>query len=202
MHIKKAELTKLAVSKEQYPKDNLFEIAFAGRSNVGKSSLINNLVNRKNLARTSNKPGKTRTINFYTINDKFRLIDLPGYGFAKVSKKERDKWGDIIEEYLESRINLIEVILLLDIRHEPGQHDIMMYNWIKSYGYNGIVIGTKADKISRHAQEKQINIIKKYLNVENKNLIIPYSATKKLNVNYIWRIIEEIITVNKEQQSQ
>lgn len=202
MYVKKAELTKLAVSKEQYPKDNLFEIAFAGRSNVGKSSLINSLVNRKNLARTSNKPGKTRTINFYTINDEFRFIDLPGYGFAKVSKKERGKWSYIIEEYLENRMNLIEVILLLDIRHEPGEHDKMMYNWIKSYGYNGIIIGTKADKISKQVQNRQINMIQNSLQVENRNLIIPYSATKKLNIDYIWKVIEEILTINKEQLSQ
>ncbi len=201
MDIIKAELTKLAVSKEQYPKDDLFEIAFAGRSNVGKSSLINTLVNRKNLARTSNKPGKTRTINFYTLNDEFRFIDLPGYGFARVSKKERGKWADVIEEYLESRRNLIEVILLLDIRHEPGEHDKLMYEWIKSYGYNGIIIGTKADKIPRRTWKKQVSIIKEFLNVENENLIIPYSASKKINVDYTWEVIEEIIKVNKEQQS-
>lgn len=200
MHIKKAELTKLAVSKEQYPNDNLFEIAFAGRSNVGKSSLINVLVNRKSLARTSNKPGKTRTINFYTINDSFRFIDLPGYGFARVSKKERTQWSDIIEEYLENRNNLIEVILLLDIRHKPGEHDKMMYDWIKSYGYNGIIIATKADKVKKNILKKQINIIQDCLNVENKNFIIPYSATKKINIEYIWGIIEEIIKINKEQQ--
>lgn len=179
MHVRKAELTKLAVNKEQYPKDDLFEIAFAGRSNVGKSSLLNTLIKRKSLARTSNKPGKTRTINFYTINESFRFIDLPGYGFARVSKKERGKWASIIEEYLENRMNLIEVILLLDIRHEPGEHDKMMYDWIKSYGYNGIIIGTKADKIPKTTWEKQINTIGNSLNVENKDLIIPYSATKK-----------------------
>ncbi|HLR35030.1 MAG TPA: ribosome biogenesis GTP-binding protein YihA/YsxC [Tissierellales bacterium] len=201
MHVRKAELTKLAVNKEQYPKDDLFEIAFAGRSNVGKSSLLNTLIKRKSLARTSNKPGKTRTINFYTINESFRFIDLPGYGFARVSKKERGKWASIIEEYLENRMNLIEVILLLDIRHEPGEHDKMMYDWIKSYGYNGIIIGTKADKIPKTTWEKQINTIGNSLNVENKDLIIPYSATKKINVAYIWEIVEEIIKVNKKQQS-
>ncbi len=201
MNVTKAELTKLAVNKEQYPKDDLFEIAFAGRSNVGKSSLLNTLVNRKSLARTSNKPGKTRTINFYTINESFRFIDLPGYGFARVSKKERGKWASIIEEYLQNRMNLIEVILLLDIRHEPGEHDKMMYDWIKSYGYNGIIIGTKADKIPRTTWEKQINNIGNSLNVENKDLIIPYSATKKINVDYVWKTMEEIIRVNKEQQS-
>ncbi len=200
MKITSAELSKLAVSKEQYPKNNLFEIAFAGKSNVGKSSLINTLVNRRDLARTSNKPGKTKTINFYTINNQFRLVDLPGYGYARVSKKEREQWGQIIEEYLGNRKNLIEVILLLDIRHEPGEHDKMMYNWIKYFGYNGIVIATKADKLSKGAIEKQKNIIRKFLKMENEKLIIPFSATKRINIDYIWKVLEEIININKEQQ--
>lgn len=202
MRINKAELLRMAVSKEQYPKDNLFEIAFAGRSNVGKSSLINTLVNRSNLARTSSTPGKTQTINFYNMNDEFRFVDLPGYGYAKVSKAEREKWGQIIEEYLHFRENLIEVILLLDIRHEPGEHDRFMYNWIKTYGFNGIIVATKSDKIGKTQWEKHIKVIQDKLGVENRELIIPFSAEKKINVDKVWAIIEEIIRVNKEQQSQ
>ena len=130
MKIFKAELERVAVKPNQYPDTNLPEIAFAGRSNVGKSSFINSLVNRKSLARTSGKPGKTRTINFYNINDEFRLVDLPGYGYAKVSKEEKEKWGYIIEEYLNNRENLVEVIQLVDIRHSPTKEDIMMHNWL------------------------------------------------------------------------
>ena len=202
MRINKAELLRMAVSKEQYPKDNLFEIAFAGRSNVGKSSLINTLVNRSNLARTSSTPGKTQTINFYNMDDEFRFVDLPGYGYAKVSKVEREKWGQIIEEYLHFRENLIEVILLLDIRHEPGEHDRFMYNWIKTYGFNGIIVATKSDKIGKTQWEKHIKVIQDKLGVENRELIIPFSAEKKINVDKVWATIEEIIRVNKEQQSQ
>ena len=164
MRINKAELLRMAVSKEQYPKDNLFEIAFAGRSNVGKSSLINTLVNRSNLARTSSTPGKTQTINFYNMDDEFRFVDFPGYGYAKVSKVEREKWGQIIEEYLHFRENLIEVILLLDIRHEPGEHDRFMYNWIKTYGFNGIIVATKSDKIGKTQWEKYIKVIQNNFN--------------------------------------
>jgi GTP-binding protein len=202
MRISKAELLRMAVSREQYPKDNLFEIAFAGRSNVGKSSLINTLVNRSNLARTSSTPGKTQTINFYNMDDKFRFVDLPGYGYAKVSKAEREKWGPIIEEYLHFRENLIEVILLLDIRHEPGEHDRFMYNWIKTYGFNGIIVATKSDKIGKTQWEKYIKVIQNKLGVENRELIIPFSAEKRINVDKVWAAIEEVIRVNKEQQSQ
>ena len=124
-----ASLETIAAKETQYPKDDLFEIAFAGRSNVGKSSLINTLVNRINLARTSGRPGKTQTLNFYNINEEFRFVDLPGYGYAKVSKNEKQKWGRMIEEYLHNRHNLIEVIMVLDIRHEPGEHDALMYQW-------------------------------------------------------------------------
>src|SRR5690554_5671392 len=139
MKINKSDLQAMAVNKEGYPDDQLPEIAFAGRSNVGKSSFINSMINRANLARTSGKPGKTRTINFYIINESFRFVDLPGYGYAIASKAEKDKWGQIIERYLTTRENLKEVILLVDIRHEPTDQDLMMYNWIKTFGYRGIV---------------------------------------------------------------
>lgn len=192
MKILKAELERVAVSKNQYPKDDLLEIALVGRSNVGKSSFINSMVNRKNLARTSAKPGKTRTINFYNINNELRFVDLPGYGYAKVSMKEREKWGKIIEEYLNTRENLIEVILLVDIRHEPTELDVIMYNWIKSYNFKGLVIATKADKISKGKYQKHIKLIKNRLGVDDANLIIPYSAVDKLNSQKVWQIIKDL----------
>lgn len=193
MKIVKAELEKVAVYKSQYPKDNLAEIAFVGRSNVGKSSFINSMVNRKSLARTSSKPGKTRTINFYNINDELRLVDLPGYGYAQTSKKEREKWGEIIEEYLNTRENLKEVILLVDIRHEPTELDLIMYNWIKSYGFMGLVIATKADKISKGKYQHHTKIIKNKLGIEDTKLIIPYSAIDKFNTDMVWQIIKDLI---------
>jgi GTP-binding protein len=193
MQINKAELERVAVNKSQYPNERLVEIAFVGRSNVGKSSLINSMANRKNLARTSGKPGKTRTINFYNINDKLRLVDLPGYGYAQTSKEERERWGKTIEEYLNTRENLKEVILLVDIRHEPTDQDVIMYNWIKSYDFTGFVIATKADKISKGKYHQHINIIKKKLGIDDGNLIIPYSSTNKFNTDKVWQIIKDII---------
>jgi GTP-binding protein len=199
MKILKAELEKIAVEKTQYPSGDLPEIVLAGRSNVGKSNFINSMVNRNNLAKTSSKPGKTRTINFYKINDKFRLVDLSGYGYAKVSKQEKDKWGRIIEEYLNSRENIKEIILLVDIRHEPTELDVVMYNWIKSYNYRGLVVATKADKISKGKFQKHIKIIRDKLGIENPELIIPYSSITKINKDKVWALIGEIL--NKEQPS-
>lgn len=193
MKINKSDLDKIAVLPSQYPEDNLIEIAFAGRSNVGKSSFINSMINRVNLARTSGKPGKTRTINFYIINEEFRFVDLPGYGYAQVSMSEREKWAKIIEEYLVTRENLKEVVLVVDIRHEPTNDDLMMYEWIKSFGYRGIVIATKADKISKGQWQKHTAIIRKKLGVEDNNLIIPYSSEKKLNKDRVWEVFDKII---------
>lgn len=193
MKIIKSDLDAIAVKESQYPKDDLKEIAFAGRSNVGKSSFINSMINRVNLARTSGKPGKTRTINFYRINDKFRFVDLPGYGYAQVSKDERNKWKTIIENYLIQRENLIEIILIVDIRHKPTEQDLIMYDWILSFGYRGLVIATKADKISRGKWKGNINIIKKKLNIEDDNLIIPYSSSKKINKDKAWELFQEIL---------
>ena len=200
MKIIKAELEGIAANKKQYPKEDLPEIAFAGRSNVGKSSFINSMVNRKNLARTSGKPGKTRTINFYSINDQFRFVDLPGYGYAQVSNKEKEKWGNIIEEYLTTRRNLLEVVLLVDIRHKPTEQDLIMYNWIKSFNFTGIVIATKADKISKGKYQSNIKEIKNKLSIGDTNLIIPYSSSKKINMDKVWETFEEILISNKEQQ--
>ncbi len=201
MKIIKAELERIAVNKKQYPEEDLFEIAFAGRSNVGKSSFINSMVNRNNLARTSGKPGKTRTINFYNINEQFRFVDLPGYGYAQVSKTEKDKWGYIIEEYLNNRKNLVEVVLLVDIRHEPTEQDLIMYNWIKTFDFTGIVIATKADKISKGKYQANIKDIKNKLKIKDTNLIMPYSSLKKTNKDMVWQRFEEILIKEKEQQS-
>ncbi|HLS53974.1 MAG TPA: ribosome biogenesis GTP-binding protein YihA/YsxC [Tissierellaceae bacterium] len=193
MRIIKADLQRVAVKPEQYPEDRLPEIAFAGRSNVGKSSLINTLVNRRGLARTSGKPGKTRTINFYIVNDEFRLVDLPGYGYARVSKKEQEKWGHIINEYLSIRENLVEVILIVDIRHQPTQQDVMMYEWIKSFGYSGIVIATKADKISRGKRHRHENMVRQKLGIKDPQLVIPFSATDRLNKDKILKAIDHLL---------
>ncbi len=193
MKIVKSDLHAIAVGPKQYPQDELPEIAFAGRSNVGKSSFINSMINRANLARTSGKPGKTRTINFYIINDSFRFVDLPGYGYAIASKSEKEKWGEIIEKYLTDRKNLKEVILIVDIRHEPTEQDLMMYQWIKSFGYKGIVIATKTDKISKGNWQKHVNIIKKKLEIKDTNLIIPYSSEKKINKEKVWEVFQGIL---------
>ncbi len=200
MKIISSDLHAIAVGPKQYPADDLPEIAFAGRSNVGKSSFINTMINRTNLARTSGKPGKTRTINFYIINDKFRLVDLPGYGYAQVSKSEKEKWGHIIEEYLSSRENLKEIVLIVDMRHEPTNQDLMMYEWIKSYGFSGLVVATKADKISKANWQKHTSIIRKKLDIKDNDLIIPFSASKKINIDKFWKIFED--RLDKEKTSR
>jgi GTP-binding protein len=197
MKIISSDLHAIAVGPKQYPNDDLPEIAFAGRSNVGKSSFINTMINRTNLARTSGKPGKTRTINFYIINENFRLVDLPGYGYAQVSKTEKEKWGHIIEEYLTNRENLKEIMLIVDMRHEPTAQDLIMYNWIKSFGYSGLVVATKADKISKANWQKNISIIKKKLDVVDTNLIIPFSSSKKINIDKSWKIMDAILKEEK-----
>ena len=195
MIIKKSEILISAVKKEQYPNTDVPEIAFAGKSNVGKSSLINALLNRRSLARTSSQPGKTQTLNFYNINDEFNFVDLPGYGYAKVSKREQAKWADMIDLYLHSRQELKEVILLVDIRHEPGKNDMQMYDWIKSFGFTGYIIATKADKLSRSQQVKSLNVIKETLHIKDSNLILPFSATSKLGVEEIWLLFESILNM-------
>lgn len=200
MKINKADLEKVAVEEKQYPKENLPEFAFAGRSNVGKSSFINAMLNRKNLARTSSTPGKTRTINFYKVNDSLRLVDLPGYGYAKVAKTEKEKWAGIINRYLENRENLVETILLVDIRHEPTALDKQMYDYILDSGFSGIVIATKKDKIKRSQVDKQISLIAKKLGVEHRENIIPFSSAKKDEVEDMWFIFEDMIRFHKNNE--
>ncbi|EEI85676.1 ribosome biogenesis GTP-binding protein YsxC [Anaerococcus lactolyticus ATCC 51172] len=193
MKIKNIELEQVAGFKAQWPKDALPEIAFVGRSNVGKSSFINSFSNRKAIAKISSKPGKTRTINFYRANDTFRLVDLPGYGFAKVSKAEKAKWDKLINEYLHDRENLKEVFLIVDIRHEPTAQDKQMYEWIIDSGYMGFVIATKFDKISKGQIQKHINQIKKKLEIEDEGLIFAYSSETKHNKDVLEEQVEVII---------
>ncbi len=178
--IKNSDIIAVAVKKQQYPEVGPIEVAFAGRSNVGKSSLLNLITARRKLAKTSGSPGKTRTINFYSINDdSFRIVDLPGYGYAKVSKAETLKWGQMIEEYLIERPNLIKVIQLVDIRHKPTKQDIQMYEFLKYYQLDGIVVATKADKISNNDREKSIKLIRQTLGMKASDEIYPVSALNK-----------------------
>ena len=195
MIIKKAELEAVAVKPSQYPEDNMIEIAFAGRSNVGKSSLLNLLTNRKSLARVSGSPGKTRTINFYRINDEFRIVDLPGYGYAKASKSLTEGWGEMMEKYLETRQGLRVVAQLVDIRHAPSKQDVQMYEYLRYYGLDGLVVLTKADKVSRNELNKNTAMIRKALDLKPEDRAIPVSALKKTGYENLLaefdRILEE-----------
>ncbi|MCR5721155.1 MAG: ribosome biogenesis GTP-binding protein YihA/YsxC [Lachnospiraceae bacterium] len=200
MKIKSAELETVIGITSKLPDNSLPEIAFAGKSNVGKSSLINALLNRKSLARTSQNPGKTQTINFYNINKNFYLVDLPGYGYAKVSAEIREKWGKMIERYLETSKQLKRVFLLIDIRHEPSGNDVMMYDWVLSKGFEPIIICTKADKISRGATQKNLKIIREKLKCRPGTVMIPFSATEKTGKDEILNLMEEILGLDKEEQ--
>lgn len=195
MIIKKAELEAVAAQPKQYPAPDLQEVAFAGRSNVGKSSLLNLLTNRRSLARVSGNPGKTRTINFYRINDAFRIVDLPGYGYAKVSKSESESWGKMMETYLEGRENLVKVVQLVDIRHEPSAQDKQMYEYLRYYGLDGIVVATKADKISRNELQKCVSVIRKSLQMNPEDVIIPVSALKKTGNDKVLEVIAELLGI-------
>ena len=180
------------------PENDKPEIAFAGKSNVGKSSLINALMNRKSFARTSATPGKTQTINFYNINDEMYFVDLPGYGYAKVSESEKVKWGKMIERYLNNSKQLQAVFLLIDIRHEPSANDKMMYNWIVEMGYNPIIIATKLDKIKRSQIDKHVKMIKQGLQLVPGTIVIPFSAETKQGRDEIWSLVETEF-LNKEE---
>ena len=193
MIIKDAQLEAVAVKASQYPDDTMPEIAFAGRSNVGKSSLLNLLTGRKSLARVSGSPGKTRTINFYKINDTFRIVDLPGYGYAKVSKSMSRDWGPMMEEYFQKRKGLKKVIQLVDIRHAPSAQDVQMYRYLRHYGLDGIVAATKAVKVSRNEMQKCISQIRKTLELGNEDLVIPISALKRTGHDKLLEIMEEIL---------
>ncbi len=193
MKIKTSQLEAVAVKRSQYPEDNIKEIAFAGRSNVGKSSLLNLITGRKALARVSGSPGKTRTINFYNINDSFRIVDLPGYGYAKVSRQITENWGDMMEEYFSARHNLVKTVQLVDIRHEPSKQDVQMYEYLKAYGLDGLVVATKADKISRNQTNKNISVIRKTLGMKPEDKVIACSALKKTGQDELLDEIERLL---------
>ncbi len=179
MRIKKSDFITSAVKKDQYPIDNRVEVAFVGRSNVGKSSLINSLTNRKKLAKVSQTPGKTRLVNFFLINEDFYLVDLPGYGYAKVSKAEKDSWGKTVEMYLNDREQLKRVVLLVDSRHKPTGDDIIMHEWIKHFGYDVIVVATKSDKLTRNELNKNEKIIKETLKLNPDDKLYFFSSLNK-----------------------
>lgn len=198
MIIKHVALETVCGITSVLPKNDKIEIAFAGKSNVGKSSLINALMNRKALARTSAQPGKTQTINFYNINDALYLVDLPGYGYAKVSQAEKEKWGKLIERYLHGSSQLKAVFLLIDIRHEPSANDRQMYDWILHNGYEPIIIATKLDKIKRSQVMKQVKLVKEGLQVLPGTIVIPFSAETKQGREEIWKVIEGYMEMPKE----
>ena len=184
-----AEILLSAANKSHYPQDDIPEIALAGRSNVGKSSFINTLLNRKNLARTSGKPGKTQLLNFFNIDDKLRFVDVPGYGYAKVSKTERAKWGKMIEEYLTSRDNLRAVVSLVDLRHDPSADDVQMYEFLKYYEIPVIIVATKADKIPCGKWNKHESAIKKKLDFDKTDDFIIFSSVDKTGLDQAWDAI-------------
>ncbi len=192
MIIKNAELVAVAVKPEQYPPDDRVEIAFAGRSNVGKSSLLNLMTGRKSLARVSGTPGKTRTINFYEVNGEFRIVDLPGYGYAKVSKQVTAGWGEMVETSLVHIDYLRKVVQLVDIRHLPTNQDIQMYEYLRHYGLDGLVVATKADKVSRNELAKQLAQIRKALNLSKEDKVIPVSALKRTGVDELMEELDAI----------
>lgn len=196
MKIKSVNLETVCGITSKLPDNQLPEIAFAGKSNVGKSSLINALMNRKSYARTSAQPGKTQTINFYNINEELYYVDLPGYGYAKVSAEIKAKWGKMIECYLHNSRQLRLVFLLIDIRHEPSANDCIMYNWIVENGFHPVIIATKLDKINRSQIAKHVKIIKTKLEVVPGTPIIPFSAETKQGREEIWNMIEELITAD------
>ncbi|KNZ42162.1 ribosome biogenesis GTP-binding protein YihA/YsxC [Acetobacterium bakii] len=193
MKVTKAEIVISAVAEHQYPVDNLPEIVLLGRSNVGKSSFVNTLIERRGLARTSSQPGKTQTMNFYRINDLFHFVDMPGYGYAKVSKTEREKWGKMIEKYLRQRENVALIFQLMDARHEPSEDDRLMHEWLSYYGLTPVIIGTKADKISRTNQKKSINQMAKKLDLRDTREIIFFSTETKAGKEEAWNRIESVL---------
>ncbi len=198
MVIKNVSLETVCGITSKIPDNEYNEVAFAGKSNVGKSSLINALMNRKSLARTSSQPGKTQTINFYNINDAMYLVDLPGYGYAKVSEKEKEKWGKMVERYLQNSKKLKAVFLLIDIRHDPSANDRQMYEWMVYQGYAPIIIATKLDKIKRSQIQKNVKAIREGLQVQKGTVIIPFSAETKQGRDEIWELIDSLVFPQEE----
>ncbi len=193
MVIKNVSLETVIGVTSKIPQNEMPEIAFAGKSNVGKSSLINALMNRKSLARTSAQPGKTQTINFYNINQELYFVDLPGYGYAKVSREEKERWGKMVEKYLRQSNVLRAVFLLIDIRHDPSANDKLMYDWICANGFQPIVIATKADKINRSQLQKQVKAVRQGLGVDKETAVIPFSAQTRQGRDEIYEMIDRIL---------
>ncbi len=193
MKIKTAEIQAVTGRRDQYPPDTMKEIAFAGRSNVGKSSLLNLLTGRKKLAKVSGSPGKTRTINFYLINNEFRIVDLPGYGYAKVAKSMSEDWGRMMDEYFQHRDGLVKVVQLVDIRHDPSKQDVQMYEYLKHFGLDGLVVATKSDKISRNEMQKNMARIRKVLGMSKDDILIPVSALKKTGHEQLLDAMEAVL---------
>ena len=200
MIIKKVDLETVCGITSTLPQNTRPEIAFAGKSNVGKSSLINALMNRKSFARISATPGKTQTINFYNINDEIYLVDLPGYGYAKVSQKEKENWGKMIEKYLHTSKQLQAVFLLIDIRHEPTANDKMMYDWIVSQGCHPIIIATKMDKLKRSQVSKHIKMVRQGLGLLPETRLIPFSSVTKQGREEIWNLVEREILQSSDEE--
>ncbi len=199
MVIKNVSLDIVCGITSTLPENGMPEIAFAGKSNVGKSSLINGLINRKALARTSAQPGKTQTINFYNVNDALYLVDLPGYGYAKVSVAVKEQWGKMIERYLHQSKVLKAVFLLIDIRHEPSANDKAMYDWILHNGFQPIIIATKLDKLKKSQVARHVNTIKQGLQVVEGTPVVPFSAQTKQGRDEVWELIELFMTMNREE---
>ena len=202
MVIKSAVLDIVCGITSKIPDTGLPEVAFAGKSNVGKSSLINGLMNRKALARTSAQPGKTQTINFYKINDELDLVDLPGYGYARVTPAEKEKWGKMIENYLHTSRNLKAVFLLIDIRHDPSANDRQMYEWILHNGYDPIIIATKLDKLKRSQVQKQVKVVRQGLGLSKDSILIPFSAVTKQGRDEIWDLAEKICGLKESEEGE
>jgi len=190
--IKQVEMVISAAARKQYPGEGLPEVAIGGRSNVGKSSLINSLLNRKKIARVSSQPGKTRTINFYRVNERFFIVDLPGYGFARTSKSEQLKWGRMMEEYLNTRTTLRGVMQLVDIRHRPTQLDVMFFDWIKQAGFHGIVLATKADKVAGGKRKRHFSEIIETLGMDADDYLFPYSSVTGEGRDEVWEVVAEL----------
>lgn len=193
MVIKKVNLDIVIGVTSAIPDTEFSEVAFAGKSNVGKSSLINALMNRKSYARTSSQPGKTQTINFYNINDAMYLVDLPGYGYANASPAVKAKWGKMIEKYLRQSANLKQVFLLVDIRHDPSENDKMMYNWIVDNGFRPVIIATKLDKLKRSQIAKHVKAVRAGLGLKEDDILIPFSSQTKQGLDELWNTIEGYI---------
>ncbi|MBB3867634.1 YihA family ribosome biogenesis GTP-binding protein [Geobacillus sp. NFOSA3] len=193
MNVTKAEIAVSAVKPEQYPDGALPEFALAGRSNVGKSSFINKMINRKNLARTSSKPGKTQTLNFYLINESLYFVDVPGYGFARVSKKEREAWGKMMETYFTTREQLRAVVLIVDLRHPPTKDDVMMYEFLKHYQIPTIIIATKADKVPKGKWQKHLKVVRETLNIMEDDKLILFSAETGQGKEEAWAALERFL---------